>query len=78
MSSFVIFNLRCITKKTESNVVVLSERLLNASFSQIENVAKLFDPLDSSAANLARTLILSLNGTELTFHAIKTRVCFGN
>ncbi|XP_011088097.1 histidine kinase CKI1-like [Sesamum indicum] len=41
---------------------------------KIENVAKLFDPLDSSAANLARTLILSLNGTELTFHAIKTRI----
>ncbi|KAL0384764.1 UNVERIFIED_CONTAM: Histidine kinase CKI1 [Sesamum radiatum] len=74
LSSFVILNLSSITEKTESNVVMLSDRLLNASFSQIENAAKLLDPLDSCVANLARTLILSFNGTELTFDAIKTKV----
>ncbi|KAL0335443.1 UNVERIFIED_CONTAM: hypothetical protein Sradi_4756200 [Sesamum radiatum] len=73
LSSFMILNLSGITEKTESNEVMLSERLLNASFSQIENAAKLLDPLDSCVANLARTLVLSLDGAELTFDAIKTK-----
>ncbi|KAL0364843.1 UNVERIFIED_CONTAM: hypothetical protein Sangu_0581900 [Sesamum angustifolium] len=74
LSSFMILNLSGITEKTESNEVMLSERLLNASFSQIENTAKLLDPLDSCVANLARTLVLSLDGAELTFDAIKTKI----
>lgn len=42
--------------------------------SEIENVSKLLQPMNSTATNLARVLSSSLNGIELSFSKIETKV----
>ncbi|KAJ7973279.1 Histidine kinase CKI1 [Quillaja saponaria] len=74
LSSFVISKLCLITKETEENVALESYGFHNRSLSGIEAIGKLLSPLNSSAINLARTLSSSLNGTELSFLAIQTKV----
>ncbi|CAK9135530.1 unnamed protein product [Ilex paraguariensis] len=51
-----------------------SNEIRNKTFSQVETTARLLPPFNLSASNLARALSSSLNGTDLSFPAIQTKV----
>ncbi|KAA8549091.1 hypothetical protein F0562_000775 [Nyssa sinensis] len=61
-------------KRIEQEVKLVSLDVRQEILSEIENTAKLILPMNSSATNLARVLSSSLNGTELSFSEIETRV----
>lgn len=63
-----------MTIKIERRMLLESKQALKKSFSGIDTTAKLLSPLNPSAVNLARSLSSSLNGTELNFATIQTRV----
>lgn len=63
-----------MTKQIDRSVKLESIEVRNRSFSEVETTARLLLPLNSSASNLARALSSSLNGTELSFQAIQTKV----
>lgn len=65
---------RHIEHDVKLNAIALHAELV----SQVENTAKLLQPFNTSALNLARVLSSSLNGTELTFSKIETRVSMRN
>lgn len=74
LSCFMISMLFKMTKKIERRMLLESKQALHKSFSGIDTTAKLLSPLNPSAVNLARSLSSSLNGTELNFTTIQTRV----
>lgn len=63
-----------MTIKTAHEIKQEASGVLNNSFSEIETTARLLLPLNSSAFNLARSLSSYLNGTELSFDTIQTKV----
>lgn len=66
--------LSMMKNQSERHVNMLSEQLRNKTFSQIEHTANMFLPLNYSASSLARGLSSSLNGTQLPFTAIQSKV----
>lgn len=66
--------LSMMKNQSERHVNMLSEQLRNKTFSQIEHTANMFLPLNYSASSLARGLSSSLNGTQLPFTEIQTKV----
>ncbi|KAJ0014878.1 hypothetical protein Pint_19620 [Pistacia integerrima] len=62
------------TKQTAHAIASETYGARNRSFSEIETAARLLYPLNSSAIKLSRSLSSLLDGTELSFDAIVTKV----
>ncbi|XP_058003825.1 histidine kinase CKI1 [Hevea brasiliensis] len=61
-------------KRTKHHVILESYRVRNKSFTEIEKTAKLLYFVNSSASNLGRSLSAYLDGTQLSFAEIETKV----
>ncbi|KAH6794168.1 hypothetical protein C2S52_004645 [Perilla frutescens var. hirtella] len=69
------FNLFRTTTNFDHDKALLSKQIRNEIFSQVENTARFFIPLNSSASSLATILNSSINGTQLlSFNLIQQKV----
>lgn len=65
---------RNILKRIEYDVKLDTQNIHSELLSEIEKVAKLLLPINSSATSLARILSPSINGTKPSFTNIETKV----
>ncbi|MCD7446493.1 hypothetical protein HAX54_007808 [Datura stramonium] len=74
LAIYIFMKLSVMRNHSEHHVSLLSELLRLKTFAQIEHTANMFLPLNYSASSLARGLSSSLNGTQLPFTTIQTKV----
>lgn len=73
---FLIIKLCSLTNQLESNLIYKLNDDRSKTFKEIQDCADLLKPLNSSTSSLARALSSSLNGTEITFSIVETKVKF--
>ncbi|EOX95248.1 Hybrid signal transduction histidine kinase E, putative [Theobroma cacao] len=74
LSSLVISCWYKITRRIEDNVDLNTQNLYSGLLYEIESIANLVHPLNSSATKLARLLSRSVNQSEISFNEIETKV----
>ncbi|XP_020540438.1 histidine kinase CKI1 isoform X2 [Jatropha curcas] len=74
LSCCIISELCLMIKQTKNHVILESYKVRNKSFTVVEKTAGLLCFLNSSAWNVARSVSAYLNGTQLSFFEIETKV----
>ena len=62
-------------KQAKNHLDFNSHVVQSGLLSEIENIAKLLHPINSSAINLARVVSSSINGSILSSYDVKNKVC---